>query len=490
MDLTFRELQRRLKKLGLGPVAGSGINKDVLLERYLAYKEGIEEEEKPIEEEEFFDPIDNYENAVKRINPSFYHLISSHVSNIPDIRPQETIQLMRNEERNIWRSIFEELNALSNIEGKDEDEERLLWEKISNKHNILEYVDEKRSVTNKFIEKYPIMFFAFLRAVKSVSSLLSSTRDEILNRDPFLRYEMKSFDHETLLMRNLLLIDSSPPLKDISFYSRSYGPMAPSLYAHALLHRTHQYNYTDMLNRLFGIPHSVPAINARLDIIQHYAKEMRITEVVSCILVLIYDIGFLNRKGLIHLFEDPFVQEILNDINSKENSEGRFRVPMAVSFSHRPEIRYISESKIKEERRVIAKEIIKTLDHDLIRSYWPLFYPLYKDYYLDSNLNEFIIHSMKETEEEEEFASMMAFVLYKVPGGEFILTSVANFTFPYTNTRFTSNQIDVLKFLFPLLSDEHAYYLFDKTRDAWTNSKEKRTIVNFIQKEGKKRGFK
>lgn len=46
MDLSFRELQRRLKDLNLGPVSGAGITKNVLLQRYLDNKQREEVEEK------------------------------------------------------------------------------------------------------------------------------------------------------------------------------------------------------------------------------------------------------------------------------------------------------------------------------------------------------------------------------------------------------------------------------------------------------------
>lgn len=496
MDLSFRELQRRLKELNLGPVAGPGITKDVLMNRWLL----VQQEPALEEEEQHVDVSTNYENSVKNINPSFYRLISSSISNIPDIRPLETVRLMKNEEQNIWRIIYEELGALSNVQGGEEDEERLLWIQMVNKKGIVEYIDEKREVVDRFIEKYPIMFLVLLKSVNLLIPLLSSTRDEMLNSYDFLLDEIKLYKHEPLFMRNSVLIDNSPSLKGFSSYSLSYGSLASSLYAHALLYRTHQHHYRTMLIRLFGFPKTLRTIDARLSIISHYSDQMAISEIAVSLLALIYDIRFSSTDHLIYLFPHPFVQEILTDTRSVSNINGEFKVPITTSTHHRPTIRYIDETMIDEERLNITEDVIRSFNHNLISSYWPLFYPIYKNVdsrylysgyaTLDEYLSNKIIYLMKETDNEEEFASMIAFMLYNLPDGEFIWGVVNNFTFPYAHTNFNSKEVTILKLLLPLLSNQDVQRLFNATRDPWINTDGKRKVVKLIHSEARKRGLK
>lgn len=124
----------------------------------------------------------DYEDQLHIHNLSFYNFIHLHISYLPDIRPAETVKQMSDykNEQNCWCIIYEELSALSNIEGREEDEERELWAKLGNSESVYKYIDEEREIVDRFINKYPLMFLVLLRASHTAVPLLSSTRDYFL----------------------------------------------------------------------------------------------------------------------------------------------------------------------------------------------------------------------------------------------------------------------------------------------------------------------
>lgn len=157
--MSFRELQKQCKDLGIKPYSGKGVNKALLQSNLTAYKE---EKEKAS-----FIFTSTWEERICSHDLAFYKSIRSIVPQIPDFRPKETLKKMAllNEEGNPiiepqrnWRLVAEELEALSRQTSEGE-EDRQIFDALNNG-------DEKRLapfmkpfILERFTLTYPALVY-------------------------------------------------------------------------------------------------------------------------------------------------------------------------------------------------------------------------------------------------------------------------------------------------------------------------------------------
>lgn len=66
--------------------------------------------------------IINYENVFPEDNKEIYLLIKPFISFLPDFRPLDTVNKMKNEEQNNWRILYDEITVLTSKNRKKERE--------------------------------------------------------------------------------------------------------------------------------------------------------------------------------------------------------------------------------------------------------------------------------------------------------------------------------------------------------------------------------
>lgn len=177
--LTFREIQRRVKSLNLGPTTGSGVTREVLENRLREYEERNKESNDTMKE-----PSNKRQRKKREEEFDLYSYLLRYIDRVPDLRPMETVSLMRDKyiEQNTQGLIEDELNALFALEDEGTEEERLFVERLVNKsEEFYRYVDQFSFVVDRFIEKYPITFITLLYAFEGLMDeiILSSTDKRI-----------------------------------------------------------------------------------------------------------------------------------------------------------------------------------------------------------------------------------------------------------------------------------------------------------------------
>lgn len=209
--ISFRDLQRRLKEVDPRPVAGEGITKKVLQERWEKYqreKEGRREEKLEPEtkvEEGLVKAMEKLSIKPKR-RPrkgeiDLYGILSPHLDLVPDMRPMKTVSLMKDvgKKQNTLGLFEDELNALTTLDDQETEEERRFIQALIEKSGELyRYIDQFSHVVDRFVEKYPVIFTSLLYAFSDrMDEIILSSTDERLAKLPLLHDMVRErLDHK------------------------------------------------------------------------------------------------------------------------------------------------------------------------------------------------------------------------------------------------------------------------------------------------------
>lgn len=491
MDLTFRELQKKLKDLKLGPVRGKGITHPVLLERYLSYLEeqGLESEpelEQRLVEESAQELESDYEDIIRKNNKAFYGLIQPHIEKgaLPDLRPQETLKQMSDAERkqNVWRIVYEELSGLSNLEGEEEEGERELWTKLSNKEPIYEYIDEKREIVDRFINKYPLMFILLLRDSKEVVPLLSSTREGMLKLHPYLKEEMEKYVHKPLFMRNDFLIGR------IDFFNFNVSgapslPLRSSLFAHAVLYRVPHYPWGITLTTAFDKAKTKKTIDARLSIIEYYREEMTISQLALVLLVLAEDTPEMEEL-LIHLLSSDFFVEVLSLPEAVSTTpENELSLPLIrdnYTYIHR-------ESRINDYRKNLGSKVMKSFSIDAVDLFWPIA-EAHNDFSFIAKFKYDLLNWVADRKLAKPVADLFFYMIYFLPHTEAIWNIIVRIVEGETYSNPKLFHLDLIENLLPLLEDKDVKTLAEA--DLLSKKKRQVEIKNMVIEEAERRNLR
>lgn len=466
MDLTFRELQRRLKNLEIGPIAGKGINRDVLLDRYL----------KQVEEKE------DWEDMVHTMDADFYSLISSHISSVPDIRSLTIIE--RSGPQDIWWYLHNELNNLLSMEGEEEDEERLLYENLKKGSSLFEYVDEKREVTDLFIGKYPYIFLLFLRSRFEAIPLLSSCRDDLLYLNTYLNDEMNLYEHDSLFMRNKRLTDQVEFIFEYEYAMEKNIPheLVSSIHNHAVLYHAYKYDFIRILSLRFGRVLTIATVDARIAIIEHFNEDLTIAERALCLLGIGMDLNPYHGVVSHYLLFHPLFQNTLMDSEAISSEEiPRFHIP-----GH---WKYYSVQDIDDLYSLLGINIIESLDTHAMKLYWPIW-----------NYNNRItasVNMLRQTimkffdfpkKEMHHISEVIAFMIYELPSTGFIMDLIEDIVGYRENRTPHMIEIHFMREMVPKLSDEDLLRLIQGIENTHEGkNKLQREIRSLVLKEGKRR---
>lgn len=419
------------------------------------------------------------------MNEDFYQLILPHISSIPDLRPQETLKKMSDKlvSQNTWRILAEELEGLLSISGEEEDEERELWLILSNGENVIAYIDDKREITDRFINKYLIIFLLILRAIPhDTSLLLFSCREEMLNMYPFLEDEMNKYRIRYFFLRSRKLAEKwiHEPIPSYNEVKIHHPYHASSLLTHFLLYRTHMMTYRDMfVNRFFGPPSSFSALDARLSLVEIYQEDMTITEMAVCYISITIDLIWetetsINEELLLYLVSDDIYQGILRDPRAVSINKRDFAIPYIKS--NRIYLS-ITENDIFAYRSEITPNIIFLGNYEILIYYWPIV--ISHDL---KNMRHFkysivdAIYSDKNKERISMIAKSFAFILYNLEHSKPIWELIMGFSTGYSSPIYDDSDpttISLVREILPLLSDEHVIILYNKAQEMkkWTGEK-------------------
>lgn len=443
-----------------------------------------------------------YEEQVRDINEEFYELILPYISSLPDLRPQKTLKKMSDREsvQNSWRILAEELDALLHVSGEEENEERDLWLLLSNGDNSLWYVDEKREITDRFIEKYSIIFLLLLRATpNSTVPLLSSTRENLFNTYDFLQDEMRKYNHTVFLIRDPSFLPKGftvPSYTDIQLFS---SELASSLLVHFLLSLTHLMDYKEIfVNRYFGLPSTIPTVEERLSLIEMYQNQMTITETALCYLGLTYDImygqeGHIPEDLLLYLVSSSSYQEVLSDPRAVSIKKRDFKVIIGRNEDHGMTI---TEELMGGYRSLITRDILFLGNNKILAYFWPIVRTHYLTnliYFRDLIFSEVFSPDPPSKEKAIILAQTLAFILYNLDHVNIVWKLVEELTTEYLRPIATDSNPIVLTFIktiLPSLYDEDVLTLWKRA-----NRVVEEGIVEWgadhilIEKEMKRRGL-
>lgn len=201
-QLSFRELQRRLKEVDPTiPVAGEGITKKVLQERWDKYQgqnkqiEAREPEETLVESMKMLSLKPKRKRVPTKGEIDLYNLLSPYLHMVPEMRPMGTVSLMRDREKgqNTMGLFEDELSVLTTLEDEETEEERIFIQRVLEESTELyRYIDQFSFVVDRFVEKYPVIFTTLLYAFRDrMEKIILSSTDKRIASLPVLHGMIK-----------------------------------------------------------------------------------------------------------------------------------------------------------------------------------------------------------------------------------------------------------------------------------------------------------
>lgn len=365
--LTLAELQDLCESLEIFPCRGRGITRTVLIKKLMEIKE--EPENREMSEEE---------KLIKQHDPEFYLIILPYINDMPDFRPQYTINKMKNivnesgelvpEKQKNWAVLAHELDALGH---SPEDEEFVSAINNENIDEIRKYTINKENL-EKFSFSYPSLLwllsrikpigvmrplligtglyleniFPFPKAIPRIADILDDVRDwktaEYIKKKVFDTMGSYSLREIIQILRNLIVrMDKYRGVGATYIISLLEPKYIPWIIEQAI-----EYNKLLILNIALSYPHL--SCHLKKENYEWYVNKLP-TLPSTIIDALISEVRFPEiyheEITIILLDITPYKDTIDKFINYL--SEDRFILPLSIKYGYVNKVKKIlSESYI------------------------------------------------------------------------------------------------------------------------------------------------